>query len=192
MNAIFNFEDVRERLLARRKRFVCAISIHSVIGVSAFALTLIFINDIVVSFLGSVTFILSAILLSKVVERAKSLGVFRREISGKIIKVHVSAAVNSSRLGGRYAFRPKLTEKIYAYVAIEAKEGEVDIVEGLSSAQAQYFMEGDEVICLSGSKYPIILSGGRERENALCPICGRLFFENEKRCISCGIDVKLT
>jgi len=192
VNAIFNFEDVRERLLARRKRFIYAIGIYSVLGVAVFVLTLIFINDIVVSFLGSVTFILSAIVLSKVVERAKNIGVFRRETSGKVIKVHVSSAVNSSRLGGKYAFRPKLTEKIYAYVAIETSDGEVDIIEGLSAAQAQYFMEGDEVICLSGSKYPVILAGGRERENALCPICGRLFFENEQKCISCGIDVKLT
>jgi hypothetical protein len=177
--------------MERRRRFLTVIAILAAVIVISFCVTLIFIDNYLVSFTGAIVFIICAVLLHKRMGRAKLLGIFRTEISGRIKKVHVSSAVSSSRLGGRYSFRPKLTEKIYAYVAIETEDGEVDIVENLSAAQAQYFAVGDEVICLAGTKYPIILAGGRERESALCPICGRLFYEQEEKCISCGLDVKL-
>lgn len=196
---MYDFEKLSCIIEARRKRFKLFIVLYVfmlIIGIS-----LLFFKEKTLAFFGIVILILTVVFLAKLIQSYSPVLLFSKEKRGVLIKEHEYVAnikrglsaratvvrqtgATHSTSGNAKSRRPHVRS---AYVYIREKNGDVLIIDGLSSLHTDIYEIGDELLRPSGARYPVILN--RKAEKQPCPFCGRINDMNSFECSVCGLSI---
>lgn len=91
--------------------------------------------------------------------------------------------VNAPRGGGT----PPPPSRIRGTVYLRHDDGNVSVIEGLTAAQMELYVEGDRLLRHPGTKYPQIIDRGTDAQP--CPLCGEINTASDTACHLCGLGI---
>ena len=198
---MYDLEKLSWRIEAKRRKFKILASVYSIMAVTGLALA--FVNENKIRMWGFILLGAGVFLLIHLITKYSPLLLFSPDIKGISIKEHEYVATKVARAssaGGRsIAFRntgggsnagnakSKRPHVRSATVYVRLEDGEVAVLDGLTSIQTDIYEIGDELLRPSGARYPIILS--RDTEKQPCPWCGRLNTQKSLECECCGLSI---
>ena len=196
---MYDLEKLSWIIADRRKRFKLWLTLY--VCVFIVGAVLFFFENKNVMFSGIILAVISIFLTVRLLRRYSPTVLFSREIRGVNIKEHeyVQSARGGYSVKRGFAMRTVRTHSNSghaksrrphvraAYIYVREENGDVVILDGLTSRQTDIYEIGDEVLRPSGARYPIVIS--REPERQPCPLCGRRNGMDEACCPSCGLDV---
>ena len=202
--------DVSEinRRISRKKRKFFLILFASVAVITLLAVLMLLGVDRRVTFASGV---LAAVVAFFAIRNLRALSpgvIFCREIEGENIleseavvggHVRIYQRWNAPRVksitGGDRAFgrvnaprggsTPPPPGCIRGTVYLRHDDGNVSVIEGLSAAQMELYVEGDRLVRHPGTKYPQII--GRPTDEQPCPLCGEINTAADTACRRCGL-----
>ena len=196
---MYDLEKLSWIIERKRNRFKIFLAFYC--ALLAAGVILFFIEEKTVAFIGAVLVIAAVILIVKHIGAYSPSILFSGEKRGINIKEHEYVANIKRGLSGRAVVakhvanggsksgnarirRPHVRS---AYVYISENNGNVTILDGLTSLQTDVYEIGDELLRPSGSRYPIIVS--RDTAKQPCPLCGRINTMDQSKCSSCGLEI---
>ena len=197
---MYDLEKLSWIIDERRKKFKLWISLYAAI----------FVSGVIVFFAGGedialfgVIAVIAAIFLTVKLWRKYSPGVlFSAEIRGENVKEHefvqsvrggysmkrgIATRLTVSTHSNSGSAKSKRPHVRSAYVYVRLADGNVVILDGLTSLHTDIYEIGDEIMRPAGARYPIVLS--RELEKQPCPLCGRINRMDSDECASCGLSI---
>lgn len=193
----YDLDEVLQRVNNRRKGFlirVCALTLLFITAV----LAMILFPDITVNFISVVVIVFIIFGAFKLCEKYEPLILFGKEIRGINVKEH--EYVCNQRKGftvfhrGVFAragvqrvstARTKASTKAIVYLKLE--NGDIAVIEGLTNAHTDVYDDGDELLRISGTKYPIITN--RTTKKQPCPVCGTVNRIQDESCFNCNLKI---
>lgn len=196
---MYDLEKLSRIIDGKRRRFKIFAALYC--ALFAIGVGLFFVREKTVAFIGILLAVAAVALLAKHIGAYSPAILFSAEKRGVLIKEHEYVAnikkglsgratvakqvANShSKTGNAKSRRPHVRS---AYVYIREDNGNVTILDGLTSLQTDVYEIGDELLRPSGARYPIIVS--RTPEKQPCPLCGRINGTDKWECASCGLDI---
>lgn len=194
----YDLEKLSWRVAERKKRFLTVLALYALMA--AVGIALLFIDNKTVVFIGVVVIIVAVFAVSRHISRSRPGYLFSKEQRGINVKEHEYIANAPRGLSPRRAFM--LRAKTYsnsgnasartarvrqAYVYLRLDDGNVIILDGLTSLHTDIYEIGDELLRPAGARYPIVI--GRDVKNQPCPLCGRINAASELACAGCGLDI---
>lgn len=194
----YNRRQIDARVRATRKSFITALAILTFLFVIDTVLLLL-VREITVTFFCFVGIAAIAVLTVRTMKKYKPSVLYRKEIRGINVKEHEYVTTRRlwSAYGSRFAFSRVGTNKhtnqrtknpTHAIVYLRLEDGNIAVIEGLTNAHTDEYEYGDELLCIEGTRYPIIL--GRKLKKQPCPICGTVNSSTESRCICCALEIE--
>ena len=200
---MYDLEKLSWVIAERRKKFKIFLAVYSFVFI--FGCILFLLEDKNVKFSGIILVIVAVALLAKLVRRYSPSVLFSKEKQGILVKEHEYVASVARGLSARRTFvrttaaghssagnaRSKRPHIRSAYVYIKDANGDVIILDGLTSLHTDIYEIGDELLRPSGARYPFIAVGanGRKVDKQPCPLCGRINSPNDESCNSCGLSI---
>ena len=196
---MYDLEKLSWIIADRRKRFKLWLALYVCIFIAG--AVLFFFEDKNVVFVGIILAVISIFLTVRLWRRYSASVLFSKEIRGVNIKEHeyVQSARGGYSVKRGFAMRTVKTHSNSgnakskrphvhaAYIYVREENGNVVILDGLTSRQTDIYEIGDEVLRPSGARYPIVMS--REPDRQPCPLCGRINGMDEESCPSCGLTI---
>lgn len=198
MLLMYDLEKLSWRVDALRKKFKISATVFGIIMLIGAAM--LFVKAREVQFFGGVIIAAGIILTIRLIGKYSPTVLFSADVKGISIKEHEYAAVKVARVSaGRVtrfrsgtgsndglakSNRPHVRS---AAVYLRLENGDVMLIDGLTSLHTDIYEIGDELLRPSGSRYPIVLS--RDIEKQPCPWCGRINSMKDHACQRCGLDI---
>ena len=188
-------ERYSARAVQRKTDFIITAVIYAVMIVASItAIILLRANTVGVV----ICAVCLACIIYKLIKTLKKLPplkvLFAKELEGEIIDIHVVDVPVVRVMGGRPKRVPiarntrgaswdggrrQLKGELY----IKTDGGEVKFITDLTKEATDVYCEGDRVLRIAGTKYPLILN--REALKYPCPICGTVHSKSEINCPHC-------
>jgi hypothetical protein len=194
----YDLEKLSWRVAQRKRRFFTTLAVYAF--VAAIGGVMLFADNKTVVFLGVIIVIFALAALIGHVSRSGVAYLFSGECRGINVKEHEYVANAPRGLSPSRAFMlraktysrsgnpgPRTARVRQAYVYLRLPDGNVIILDGLSSLHTDIYEIGDELLRPSGARYPIVLN--RELDRQPCPLCGRINGRDNMECASCGLDI---
>ena len=196
---MYDFEKLSWRIDEKRKKFKICIVIYILLFVAG--VVMFFAGDDNVAFLGIIVDLVSIFLFANVWRTYSPTVLFSEEIKGVNIKEHeyVQSVKNGLSMRKNFALRGAKTYSNSgnaksrrphvraAYVYVRMEDGDVAVLDGLTSLHTDIYEIGDELFRPAGARYPVIIS--RNAEKQPCPFCGRINDMDSLECQSCGLSI---
>ena len=196
---LYSEGEVSKRVEAARRRFFGYSS--GLILLAACAVGLI-VADLGTwaSFAGAALTLVSVILFVRVWKRSAPSVLFCKRLEG--VNVGENEYIASARVptGGRYrpagmVYSPRVSRApsnarprgLKGAVYLRSGDGNVAEIRDLPIAHTDIYEQGDRLLRLAGTKYPIVIS--RDLKEQPCPICGQVNGTDRFSCIRCGLEM---
>ena len=179
-----NIENQIKRIVKKKKIKYLLIIICGLFLMSISLLSLSFYSELssIISMLSFVLFVTGVVAIYKTLTAITKNKIFSPRYEGVIIKKHISE-FNVTNYIGKYSIDTINTKEYVLF--IEDSTGKVRSIEILSHDQANYYKEGDSIVHLAGTIYPIITDCVKRRSN-ICPLCGEII-PCKTKCEKCDI-----
>ena len=194
----YDLEKLSFRIAEKKRRFFIGISLYALLAIVSVPLMLT--GEKTVVFTGALLLILSILLALRHISRYDPAILFSKEKRGVNGKEHEYVQNAPRGLSPRRAFMlrakthsgsgnagPRTARVRAAQVYIRLEDGNVEILEGLSSLQTDIYEIGDELLRPAGARYPVIVS--RSAKRMPCPFCGRINSEGDQQCAACELPI---
>lgn len=200
----YDLGEVQKRVASSKKKFILrfAITVSLIIA----ALVIIIINpNKTLTFVSIILELVSILYMMRIFEKFSPLVLFSKEVRGINIKEDIYSIVHKSGPGMSYkqvgaktmggppiapstgANKRRAPQAVRASVYLKQAEGSIALINGLYKSCVDVYEDGDELIKLAGTKYPMITS--REVDKQPCPICGALNTASDVECSGCGLSI---
>ncbi len=185
------------KMLLKKKRLVFCIKLTVLLLLSAMAAILyILFNNELRAFIGSLVLLILCLFQIGVLFKTKTVKIFGKEQRGTVVKKDEKSKIHDKKITGSYGsfseIRPyehyrKLV--VDGTLFIQKENNEILSIQGLTKDQINFYEVGDEVVILTGAKFPIVLNEPESRQKWLCPICGTVL-PSGVDCAYCGLKYK--
>lgn len=195
----YDLSRLDEIVKEKKRRFKITLAVLTALFAIVIAEFILYygINDYYVFYSGAAAVIL-IIILSNTIRKYRPEILFSPEIKGENIKEdeYVLLAQKRGFKAGKYSKyivppagsgMPSQRERIVAAVYIRRDNGDVYLIDRISTAHTNLYEIGDTLYKPAGAKYPIILN----RSTALqpCPLCGTLNDGKKNGCTTCNLNI---
>ena len=195
----YDLSQLEERIKERKRIFKIKTCVYLLVFIVAVVIIALNYgnNDSAVFYSGLAIVVLIFVFASTM--RKYSPGIlFSREISGINIKEDEYVLLSQKRgyKAGKYSkyVVPHIgsgmlshRERIVAAVYLRLDDGDVYLIDRISTIHTDLYEIGDRLYKPAGVKYPIIVS--RESERQPCPFCGKLNDATTANCQGCGLNI---
>ena len=193
----YDLTEIKTRVKAKRKSFVISLCAICFSAIAAIIVMLAF-PDITVVFIATVLIITLIFILVKIFEKYQPFLLFAKDVRGINVKEHeyvctqrkgfsISHRYTFTRTGVRRVSNQRTKTSTKAIVYLQLPDGDIKVIEGLTNAHTDIYDDGDELLRISGTKYPIITS--RSVKKHPCPICGTVNRIQDENCFSCNLKI---
>lgn len=193
---MYDFEQIKRIVSAKRKALLTKASFLFFPMIAALAVGIIFIGS-ELSFVCLIAVFPLVFLLFRLLQKSHASVILSKEIRGKNIKeyeygIQGDGQPSVYRRGGlvmphTYANRKERPLRLNGRVYLELDDGTVKAVSGLYKAHMDIYEDGDELLKLAGTAFPVIVSRYADRQP--CPICGEVNDMKDNACKKCGISI---
>lgn len=195
----YDFSRLDEIVKEKKRRFKIKLAVLVALFIIVIAEFILYYgsNDYYVFYSGAAAVIL-IIIFSNTMKKYRPEILFSPEIKGINIKEdeYVLLAQKRGYRAGKYSRyvvppagsgMPSQREKIVAAVYIRCDDGNVYLVDRISTAHTNLYEIGDTLYKPAGAKYPIILN--RDTAVQPCPLCGTLNDGKKNACMTCDLSI---
>lgn len=197
----YSREEIAVAVSKKKRHFTVAASVMLTLLAVAAVLLILNIND-TLSFIMIVLILLLLHCTASTFAHFQPRVLFSKEIEGVNIRedlyhaqVRSGPGLRHKQVGssGLLPFAPntgenkKKSHSLRGAVYIRTDDGNVCAIRGLSETHVEIFEDGDKLLKLSGTNYPIILN--RDEERQPCPLCGAVNGQDRSKCIGCGVSI---
>ncbi len=147
-----------------------------------------------VIFFGSIFSLVIVWMLARLVDEKIPCAYTFSNTRGRIIKIHIDTDTVLQTVFGStvfYKMRKDAERDVTSGILfIERLNGEITplAIRDYSHKHFNHYKEGDEVIRLAGSRFPVVLN--RTDDEWICPICGEFNNADEYNCKKCNLKLK--
>ncbi len=200
----YDIDAVRKRVKEKRRDFLTKAAVSAILGAVLVILAFISgVDDNLRLACGVCGFVM--LFYVKSLFDSYDAGVlFSKEIRGINIKEDLYVTKKAYGPGLRYkqvgssglqpfapntrANRKKQHPRLRSSVYLRLDDGNVTEIRDLKKEHIELYNDGDMLIKLEGTKYPLVL--GRRVTSQPCPICGEINGEEYDACIGCSLPIQ--
>lgn len=172
-------ESIKAFSKKQKKKYLVIFAVY--VTLLLISLILFLQRNTISTFVAFVILVIISFFIHKTIRRAIIECVFACDFHGVVRKKHISKKTIINYIGKF----PTDTTDIDKYILyIEDKRKGLRFIELPTERHLDLYMEGDEIVCYSGSRYPIVIS--RIPKEFVCPLCAEIILVGEK-CSRCEL-----
>lgn len=188
-------ERYAPRAMQRKTDFIITLVIYAAMLAAAIAAIVLLRANTVGVIICAICLACMIFKLVKTLKKFPPLKVlFAKELEGEIIDIHVVDVPVVRGMGGRPKRMPRVRNTrgaswdggrrwLKGELYIKTDDGNISFITGMTKEATDVYCEGDRVLRIAGTKYPVIMS--RDPHKIPCPICGTVHSTSETACPHC-------
>ena len=193
----YDLDEIRRRVNDRRKGFLIRVCFLALLFIAAVLAMLLF-PDITVNFVSVVVIVFIIFGALRLFEKYEPLVLFSKEIRGVNVKEHEYVCNQRkgftilhrgvfARAGLQRVSTARIKASTKAIVYLKLEDGNIAVIDGLTNAHTDVYDDGDELLRISGTKYPIIINRATKKQP--CPVCGTVNRIQDESCFNCNLKI---